>query len=423
MNVRLIFTIMLLTLVGGALSSWWFIGNIPWGNNVDVIAVNEIVKQAELHWEALDEADFSPGGGEEPDFAILNLHNELLYSTREDIATDVYEAMTRGDTIADVMVEGSLAGKVVIPNDSVSAIQATTRHLITMALIVFGLLAAMCISYMVYMIRKVIHPFQKLQYFAQQVARGHLHVPLGMERHNWFGAFSESFDLMREELAAARQSEYEANRSKKELVASLSHDIKTPLSSIKAVSELMLVSEMDDKRKKRLRTIHNKAEQIDLLVTDMFHATLEELDELTINVSEQYSAVLAEMVENVNYYNRIQCGDIPDAMILVDPRRLQQVFDNVISNAYKYAGTNVRIDYQLSGVYLEVCIMDDGPGVPDEEIPLLFNKFHRGSNAHGQAGSGLGLYISQYLMNRMEGDISCHNREDGFTVNLRIRLA
>lgn len=102
-----------------------------------------------------------------------------------------------------------------------------------------------------------------------------MEVPLNMNKNNPFGVFTESFDIMREQLAAARKSEYEANRSKKELVASLSHDIKTPVASIKAVSELMLLRAMDAKDIRQLNMINAKAEQIDLMITDMFHATLE----------------------------------------------------------------------------------------------------------------------------------------------------
>ena len=111
---------------------------------------------------------------------------------------------------------------------------------------------------------------------------------------------------MREELAAARQSEYAANRSKKELVASLSHDIKTPVASIKAVTELMLIRAADDKVIKQLNTIYSKAEQINLLVTDMFHATLEELQELKVTVTEELSIVLDGMLANVNYDDQIK---------------------------------------------------------------------------------------------------------------------
>ncbi len=67
--------------------------------------------------------------------------------------------------------------------------------------------------------------------------------------------------------------------------------------------------------------------------------------------------------------------------------------------------------------------MDYGKGIGGDELPLLFNKFYRGNNVEGQSGSGLGLYISKYFMYHMHGDIACHNREDGFTVTLKIKLA
>ena len=142
---------------------------------------------------------------------------------------------------------------------------------------------------------------------------------------------------------AARQREYESNRSKKELVATLSHDIKTPVASIKAVSELMLMQAKDEKIMKHVNTIYSKAEQINLLVTDMFHATLEELQQLKLTVTEESSEVLVEMIENVNYDHKIVYDPIPPCIILTDPVRMQQVIDNIISNSYKYAGTNITI--------------------------------------------------------------------------------
>ena len=84
-------------------------------------------------------------------------------------------------------------------------------------------------------------------------------------------------------------------------MATLSHDIKTPVASIKAVSELMLLQAKDEKVMKHVNTIYSKAEQINLLVTDMFHATLEELQQLKLTVTEESSEVLVDMIENVNY--------------------------------------------------------------------------------------------------------------------------
>jgi signal transduction histidine kinase len=262
-----------------------------------------------------------------------------------------------------------------------------------------------------------------MQRFARHIALGELDIPLEMDRNHMFGAFTESFDMMREELAAARHSEYLANKSKKELVASLSHDIKTPVSSIKAITELMLLSAGDDKITRQLNTLYSKADQIDHLVTDMFHATMEELDELQVNITEEHSRLLAALIENANYYERITAAPIPECLITADLLRLQQVVDNVVNNSCKYAGTAIDIEFEIIEGFLEVQFNDYGPGVPGDELPLLFNKFYRGSRAMNQSGSGLGLYISRYMLRKMHGDMVCFNRKDGFTVKLIIPLA
>ena len=95
-----------------------------------------------------------------------------------------------------------------------------------------------CAGYFFYIHHVVIRPFWKLKKFAERVADGNLDIPLEMDRKNLFGAFTESFDIMRSELKKARIAEARANAGKKELVAKLSHDIKTPVASIKAASEV-----------------------------------------------------------------------------------------------------------------------------------------------------------------------------------------
>ena len=102
---------------------------------------------------------------------------------------------------------------------------------------------------------------------------------------------------------------------------------------------------------------------------------------------------------------------------------MQQVIDNVISNSYKYAGTKIIIQSKINQGYLELHIIDYGPGINEEEVPLLFNKYYRGNNVQGKSGSGLGLYISKYFMEHMDGHIDCYNRQDGFTVIIKIKLA
>ena len=391
-------------------------------SEVDLVAVNEVAKIAEKNWGQVSEETFHNSDSKQP-FSIIDHYGNVIYQTPNNHFNDIYDAIKNRDTIIDLKQNNEIVGKIIIRNNEKEVMALMKSELITSIILIFGLLMIISILYITYIYRTLLKPFQQFQTFAVNVARGNFDIPLNINKNNYFGAFTESFDLLREELGRARQREYESNRSKKELVATLSHDIKTPVSSIKAVSELMLIQAKDEKVIQQVNTIYSKAEQINLLVTDMFHATLEELQQLKLTVTEQSSEILVDMIENVNYNHQIEYERIPPCIILMDPLRMQQVIDNVISNSYKYAGTKIAIMSQINEDYLELHIIDYGPGISEEELPLLFNKYYRGKNVGGNNGSGLGLYISKYFMENMYGQISCYIREDGFTVVLKIKLA
>ena len=136
--------------------------------------------------------------------------------------------------------------------------------------------------YYVYLKKRVLDPFNKLKRFAVMVAGGNLDTPLEMDKGNVFGPFTESFDIMREELKASREREEKAVKSRKELVAQLSHDIKTPVSSIKAMTDVMSLTASEED-KVTINAINAKADQIDSLISNLFHATLEELEQVIPN--------------------------------------------------------------------------------------------------------------------------------------------
>jgi signal transduction histidine kinase len=419
MSRKLLFALLMVVLCASA-AYVLLLMNMKNSEATDRAAVNTIVKLTEQNWGAVQANIYDPSPY---DFAVVDSAGTLLYRTAAGIAGSVNEAINHRDTLIDVIVQGRIAGKVIIHNDYGAIFSRLKLQFSLVFAVSLLLLFFLCLTYILHLNRIIFRPFRKMQRFARHIALGELDIPLEMDRNHMFGAFTESFDMMREELAAARHSEYLANKSKKELVASLSHDIKTPVSSIKAITELMLLSAGDDKITRQLNTLYSKADQIDHLVTDMFHATMEELDELQVNITEEHSRLLAALIENANYYERITAAPIPECLITADLLRLQQVVDNVVNNSCKYAGTAIDIEFEIIEGFLEVQFNDYGPGVPGDELPLLFNKFYRGSRAMNQSGSGLGLYISRYMLRKMHGDMVCFNRKDGFTVKLIIPLA
>ena len=255
------------------------------------------------------------------------------------------------------------------------------------------------------------------------MAGGNLDIPLEMDRHNLFGAFTESFDLMRSELKKARLAEAQANAGKKELVAKLSHDIKTPVASIKAASEVGLALSECERMQDNYTQIIRKADQINTLITNLFTATLEELQQLSVTPSDLDSGVLAQLLENADYMHRSVLPQIPPCLLYADRLRLQQVLDNIFANSYKYAGTEIVVNVTRESRYLALVIEDFGGGVPDEELPLLREKFRRGSNAGDREGAGLGLFISEYFMREMQGELVVENGSEGLRVHVMIPLS
>lgn len=389
---------------------------------IDVAAVNDIEESLAEEWDSLGYNEL-PCLNYKMDYVVLDDENHFIKATRNGLNNNLNSAIRNRDTIVDIKRNNRVLGKLIVYNNSGTVWQRYRNCILVISVITIIFILMLCIIFLEYINRTILRPFSKLQGFARHVAEGNLDMPLDMDKGNLFGAFTESFDLMREELKKARESERLANQSKKELVASLSHDIKTPVASIKAVTEVMHIKSVDGNQRKQLEIINSKADQIDTLITNLFNATMEELQELKVVVTEQSSHILYDLIKTADYYHRVNISRIPDCIIIADELRLAQVIDNLISNSYKYAGTSIHVSAQVMGKYLEISFKDYGSGVPNEEMPLIFNKFYRAKNSGDKSGTGLGLYISKYLMDKMSGDIYCENTEDGFMVTLKLLIA
>lgn len=220
------------------------------GDRQDSVLVNEAVQAVQADWEILTDAGHGVEGKSDRDaekehrnktglaYVVLDMDGTVLFRAGPGLSESVNRAVLHRDTILDLTVGGQTVGKIIINNDSGKIFRKQKQTLVLVMLAAMLLQCVICIGYFVYLDRAIIKPFQKLEGFAQCVAGGNLDIPLTMDRQNLFGAFTESFDIMRSELRKARMAEAKANASKKELVAKLSHDIKTPVASIKAASEV-----------------------------------------------------------------------------------------------------------------------------------------------------------------------------------------
>lgn len=408
----------------------------------NIILLNHIVKEAEENignLDALDDID--------ADFVIVNAENGLVYS-HVPKGTDT-DNLSVGRAIEKRYPYSYLSGgkardAVILLDDPISGIKRTVRYAILAFFVLFLLSVTGIILYGLYLRKNILIPFKNMKDFATKVAQGKLDEPLEMDRDNMFGAFSESFDIMREELAQSKEREVELQKKERELVASLSHDLKTPVTGIKLAAELMQMrlSVKSDSQtetaefirftRKEIETlnedaegINKKAEQIDALLADLFTSTLDDLGEFKVYCRDEESNVLAEIVKDTDAKNLTVMSEIPAVIIHIDKKRMAQVIGNIISNSYKYANTKIDIRFEVSGKYLEMQMKDYGPGVPTAELDLITNKFYRGKDWQDtdKDGHGLGLYIAKSLMNKMGGDLIVESDGEGFAVTLVIPLS
>lgn len=390
---------------------------------LDNTDVNLLLHDCSDRWDELNSnAVIEAESSYEFEYEVITNSGDVLLRTDPDITSDIGRATTLRYTMRDIVKDGKVVGKLIIVNDYVAIAQKADASYRTKYIIMASFLALLAVLFFVWVYLYIIHPFDKLKDFAADVASGNLDAPLKMDRGNLFGAFTESFDIMRSELMDARQKEYEAQRSKVELVASLSHDIKTPVASIRAMSELLRELNKDPKQKSKLDSIVSKADQIDVMVSDLFATSLTDLNQLEVLASEQESRILDKIIKDADHNEYIVGEEVKECLIVCDSVRVTQVINNIINNSYKYADTSIYLESHFEDDCLVVSFTDRGGGVSEEDLPMITKKFRRGANSHDKQGAGLGLAIASELMDKMGGSLECTNADGGFRVTLMFKL-
>lgn len=382
----------------------------------DTITINRIVKSVETNYG--DESKYSS----DLEYSVIDNSNTVIYKTSHAKSESLNEAIKNNDIILDITIDDNVVGKILIENTTNRLLNNTKGYIITVIVIVSSIQLLVFIAYFYHMNKLLIKPFNDLSAFAARVAQGNLDIPLSMDRKHVFGPFTESFDLMRSELKKARIAEKKANDDKKEIIAKLSHDIKTPVASIKSTSEIGYEISKDSNCKNYFNQINVKSDQIKVLVDNLFNSSINEITEIDVNPSNYNSDVLYTLIKNADYLNKLNDFSIPNCNIYIDKIRMQQTFDNIFTNSYKYANTKIEINISILEEFLIIDIKDFGPGVLDEEINLLKEKYKRGSNVKDEDGAGLGLHLANYFMENMNGRLELYNNHPGFGAKIYIRI-
>ena len=291
---------------------------------------------------------------------------------------------------------------------------------------------AVTIIVLMYVYHKVLKPFQDMSNLPYELAKGNLSMPVKEEKSKLFGRFLWGMDMLREELEETKEKELEFLKERKTLILSLSHDIKTPLSSIelylKALSEDLY--DTQERKDEALQGIARNVKEIKGYVNEIVTASREDFLHLEVRTGEYYLSEVIKATES--YYKdklsvihtEFQVDEVSECLVRGDKDRMAEVLQNVMENAIKYGdGKRIRISFGEEEDCKLIQIGNSGCNLKKEELPNLFDSFYRGSNSTGRKGNGLGLYICKILMRKMDGEIFAGMEEDVFCVTIVVRKA
>ncbi|WP_242873143.1 sensor histidine kinase [Clostridium magnum] len=286
-----------------------------------------------------------------------------------------------------------------------------------------------------FVFKSIITPLDTLVYGVHQIRDGNLNYHIEYNGKDEFAGVCSDFNEMAQRLldsVKARQKD-EANR--KELIAGISHDLRTPLTSIKAYVEGIEkgIASTPETQKRYLDTIKNKANDLEHIVNQLFLFSKLDIGEFPfyleqIDIGKELSNMVANLSEE--YYKKglsiTLTQNVENIYVQVDIVQLRNAVINILENSVKYKtqqSVQMKISCQEEDKYVTITLADNGPGVSNEALEKLFDIFYRGDRArtNPSKGSGLGLSITAKILEKLGGSIRAKNiPEGGLAIIMRL---
>jgi len=291
-------------------------------------------------------------------------------------------------------------------------------HDLTLAIIllVFAGGIAMILGY--FLSSTVTERILSLQSAAEKLARGDLQTRVPVTGRDELSALAVAFNQMAEQLQDADQKQRELETLRRDLVAWASHDLQTPLTSMRAILEALSDGVVDEPEmvKRYLQTAQRDVMSLSALMDDLFQMSQldtggfplnraqSSLSDLVSDTLESFSELAYR--ESIKLEGRVEENVDP---VFMDTQAIGRVFNNLISNALRHTavGGEIRVHAWRSGNGVEVSVRDNGEGIQPQDVPHIFERFYRGekSRNRGTGGAGLGLAIAQGIVHAHGGDI------------------
>ncbi|MCI9132562.1 MAG: HAMP domain-containing histidine kinase [Lachnospiraceae bacterium] len=268
--------------------------------------------------------------------------------------------------------------------------------------------------------KSIVTPLSHLKTATQNIKEGNLDFEMTVTGEDEIGELCRDFEEMRRRLKESMEEKVRADQQNKELISNISHDLKTPITAVKGYVEGLMdgVADTPEKQEKYIRTIYNKANDMDRLINELTFYSKIDTNRIPyvfdkINVHSYFADCVEELGLELEQQN-IRLGYLNYAdegiLVIADAEQLKRVINNIISNSIKYMdkpnGTiNIRV--RDVGDFIQVEIEDNGRGIEAKDLPYVFDRFYRtdASRNSSKGGSGIGLSIVKKVIEDHGGKI------------------
>lgn len=285
--------------------------------------------------------------------------------------------------------------------------------------------------------RSILKPLHLLSLGTKEIREGNLDTKMEYQKKDEFGEVCRDFDDMRVYLKESVNQRLKDEKRRRDLVTGISHDLRTPLTSISGYLNGLMegIADTPDKKMRYFRAIKTRTGDLVRLVDSLseysrldsgFRYHLEEAD--FREFVEQYMEVCRQDAEqnHVNVEFKYGSETYP---VRIDREEFKRVFDNLLTNTVKYRTLEqsqvlISLERTLEGTNIELVFQDDGPGVPPESLERIFDSFYRVDDARSQSekGSGIGLAVVKEIINGHGGSVQAENRK-GLAIIIHLPIA
>lgn len=345
-----------------------------------------------------EEIELALNGEEVARQHLVDKYGKVMY-----VAVPIFES----DEIVGAVFISSLL------EDLYDNITETTKKLLTLSL--FSLAITGVISFIFADI--ISKPIENLTEIVNKVIQGKFYHKVKVSGNDELSNLGKAFNMMTTKLE-------QVDKQRRDFVANVSHELKTPLSSIKILSESLIHQEQVDEKiyKEFLKDIDTEVDRLNRIVNSLLY--LVDLDKEKIELKYQITYVnylIERVIKNLAPIAQkkeinLQFIESEKIQIELDQFKIQQALINIIGNALKYTpdGGEVRVELYSKHDEIVIKVEDNGIGIPKEELPFIFDRFYRVDKARSRksGGTGLGLAITQQIIGLHQGRIEVESEED-----------